>query len=67
MKKNPNYQGGTTDAYAQFINDLKQDKDFIDFKNKALNTKEGYSYGVVIVRTNRFTIEKTIKPFNLKN
>ena len=47
-------------AYKQFIADLKTDKDFIEFKNKATNVKEGFSYGVVVVRTNRFTIEKRI-------
>lgn len=48
-------------AYQQFIADLKNDKDFIEFKNKATKVKEGYSYGVVVVRTNRFTIEKCNK------
>lgn len=58
MKQQPNYKGGLIDAYQQFIADLKKDKDFIQFRQNAYNNKEGYSYGVVVVRTNRFTIEK---------
>jgi len=48
-------------AYQQFISDLKQDKDFISFKTKAHDIKSGFSYGVVVVNTNRFLIEKPLK------
>lgn len=60
MKQAPNYQGGNVAAYNQFLNDLKADKDFIAFKQHAFDTKTGCSYGVVIVRTYRYAIEKPI-------
>lgn len=59
MKKGPNYKGGKCEAYKEFIKDLHQDKDFIEFKRNANRLKEeGFSYGVVIVRGNKFTIEQ---------
>lgn len=59
MKISPNYKGGNCEAYKVFIKDLQQDKDFIEFKRNANRMKEeGFSYGVVIVRNNKFTIEQ---------
>lgn len=58
MKISPNYKGGKVEAYKQFLKDLHQDKDFIEFKKNANRITEGFSYGVVVVRNNKFTIEQ---------
>ena len=39
---------GLKEAKKEFYKDLKQDKDFIEFKQRACNTKEHIYYGVVI-------------------
>lgn len=56
--KAPNYQGGLVEAHKQFVADLKQDKDFIAYKERAVIEEHSKSYGVVIARGNRFTIEQ---------
>lgn len=57
VEKNPNEKPS---AYQQFIQDLKNDPDFVAFKKKAVDHIAGFSYGVVIARSNRFIIEKPL-------
>ena len=42
------------EAKAQFIEDIKFDKDFIEYKNNCV--KNGFYYGCVISSDNKFTI-----------
>lgn len=53
-----NLRGFLTKAHNQFLIDLKQDKDFIEYKAKANNNPGDYSYGTLIAGGRSFLLDK---------
>jgi hypothetical protein len=50
-----NYKGGIRPAYKQFIQDLRVDKDFIEYKKNC--DRNNGNYGTLVARNYHYTLE----------
>jgi len=55
-----NYQGGLVEAKRAFLNDVRKDKDFIEYK------KGSDEYGTIIAGTFRYVLDKNLKNVIIK-